>query len=174
MSISCLINGYNERCRCLKDEREALDKKIQTHLRQIERLENRRMKLMETRPNWVDEVAKPLGDLLAEQTGKYAYVCGPQGIRSAVTIYLMDDRSKSIIDHESLSITIIPDFEGDNMVFRYETGEKENDFAPGSIGYINGMNNVTAELSDNMEKILKLLVHNDPFGRYCVKKENDF
>lgn len=45
------------------------------------------------------------------------------------------------------------------MIFNYETGEVSDRYEPGTVGYVNGLNNITARLPDSVEEILGLLRH---------------
>lgn len=109
--------------------------------------------------NWVSDVLWPLADELARRTGKHPQLSGPAGLGSKLTIALVDDPDKRSYEQDSLKITVEPVFEDDHMVFNYETGAVSDRYEPGTVGYVNGLNNITARLPDSVEEILGLLRH---------------
>lgn len=107
--------------------------------------------------NWVSDVLWPLADELARRTGKYPQLSGPVGLGAKLTIALVDDPDKRSYEQESLEITVEPAFEDESIFFNYETGCVSDRYEPGTVGYVNGLNNITARLPDSVEEILGLL-----------------
>ena len=109
--------------------------------------------------NWMSDVLWPLADELARRTGKHPQLSGPAGLGSKLTIALVDNPDKRSYEQESLEITVEPAFEDERIFFNYETGEVSDRYEPGTVGYVNGFNNITARLPDSVEEILGLLRH---------------
>ena len=118
----------------------------------------------------MSDVLWPLADELARRTGKHPQLSGPAGLGSKLTIALVDNPDKRSYEQESLEITVEPAFEDDHMVFNYETGEVSDRYEPGTVGYVNGLNNITARLPDSVEEILGLLRHHPALN--LKNKEN--
>lgn len=165
-----IIERFNELRRQENAARAALDQKIRERKAQLERLEKRRKKVPQT--SWVEGIVEPLARTLANRTGLSSEIYGPFGLNCTTSIYLRKDMSKSIVEQPTRSITLIPRY-GENLhywdddfIIYYQTGEKTNRYAPGTIGELNGMNNVAAPLPDTIEEIEKLLIYSD-----AIKKE---
>ena len=106
--------------------------------------------------NWVSDVIWPLADELARRAGKKAQVFGPCGIGAKVVISLVDDLEKRSYEQDSLELTLEPEHQDGRWEIRYETGERTDLYEPGTVGFINGLNNVTAPLPDSVGEILAL------------------
>lgn len=108
--------------------------------------------------NWISDVIWPLADELAKRTGKKASVLGPVGIGSKIKIIL----GKREMGPDEwylkawMELVLEPDFSGDHLVIRYETGEVSGRYARGTLGHESGLNNITAPLPDSVEEILGL------------------
>lgn len=107
--------------------------------------------------SWVDGVVRPLAIALGEAAGLQSKVSGPCGICCQVYITLCEDPTRSLLGQDHKTITLQPDFSEDGLVFRYETGEVTERFAKGTVGAMNGMNNVTEILPSSLDEILKLM-----------------
>lgn len=101
--------------------------------------------------SWVDEIIRPMAESIAKKKGKKAEIMGPRGICFKVTIILhsRNDGDCFMEWSEKEILTVEPQMDGSEPRMYYETGEKKERFAPGSIGAINGLNNVTAVLPDD-------------------------
>lgn len=104
-----------------------------------------------SRASWMDCAITALALDIEEATGKPVTISGPFGIRCEVLICVGEEKS------ERKFIRVTPEFPGKGFKIYYDTGETKDRFAPGTIGYINGMNCVSAPLPDTLEEILKLL-----------------
>lgn len=91
---------------------------------------------------------------LQEKTGMKARVSGPFGLRAECPIYLNEDAGKG----EGYFIVIIPSFKRDTLELYYDTGETKIRFDPGTIGDINGFNNVIQRLPDTLDEIIQCLI----------------
>lgn len=156
----------------IKEEYLKKDEKVKKEKEKIEikmrKLENELNDLSQQKKeiktvHWIDEIVEPLAQELAKELNKEYGIYGPFGLRSAVTIYLMEDKSISITKQATSSITIIPGDLTEGELF-YETGEISGKFGKGTLGYINGMNNELAKLPDSFDEILRLLNHIEKDG----------
>lgn len=152
-----IIEQFNEQERERKKKLATIEEKIAEREKQIERLEKRRERLYG--PGWVEGIVEPLAAALASLTGLSWEIYGPFGLRSATSIYLREDMSRSITQQTTRSIHLEPMYDENNdLVLHYETGETDDCYQKGSIGERNGMNRKTALLPDTLEEIEKLLV----------------
>jgi hypothetical protein len=130
-----------------KEKKEILERKITKLQKELSGLESY---------SWVDELVVPLAKKLSDRFKKEYEIYGPFGLRADTTIYLLDDPSKSITEQPVLRLSLIPKDLSQGELF-YETGEQSNEYQKGSIGYLNGMNNVEKKLPDDFEEIVKLV-----------------
>ncbi|WP_195985337.1 hypothetical protein [Clostridium sp. D33t1_170424_F3] len=152
-----IIERFNEQERENEKQREVIDMKIAARLAQIERLKKRRERLFGV--DWVKGIVEPLAAVLAARAGLSWEIYGPFGLRSATSIYLREDMSRSITEQTTRSIHLVPMHnENGGYIIHYETGETDDSYQKGSLGERNGMNRKTAPLPDTIEEIEKLLV----------------
>jgi hypothetical protein len=170
-SIGALLRAHEEKKRRAEAKRAELKQELDRILDEADSLEKEAAKKRREAKgvyeemgaldygNWMSDVLWPLADELARRTGKHPQLSGPAGLGSKLTIALVDDRDKRSYEQESLEITVEPVFEDDCMVFNYETGAVSDRYKPGTLGHLNGLNNITAPLPDSVEEILVLLRH---------------
>lgn len=142
------------------EDTEKIREKIQEKEKQLERLKKKLKKrendyYEKDYPNWIETIVKPLMHDLEKHTGLYGEIYGPFGICCKTLIYLREDMEKSITEQSTLHITLEPPMD-DGKIY-YETGEIKSRYAKGSIGELNGMNNVMVVLPDTIEEIVALL-----------------
>lgn len=157
--ISDKARRYNKDAAALEEraaKKRELAKKQEDRLRKLPAVD------------WKDEVIAPLADELAKRTGRHPLVLGPCGIGAKVTICLTDDPEAKWTEQDRLELTIEPDFVDGRMVFNYETGELSDRYEPGTVGYVNGLNNITARLPDSVDEIIGLL---KPYPALNLKKK---
>ena len=108
--------------------------------------------------SWVDEIIKPLAESIAKKKGKKVEIIGPCGIGCKVTIILHseNDRDGFMDWSEKETLTVESQMCGSEPRLYYETGAKEERYAPGSLGAMNGLNNVTAALPDDEYEVAAL------------------
>ena len=121
-------------------------------------------------PSWVRNILVPLAKELKDRLGLKAYeIYGPFGTECATSIYLSNygkDGNIEITKAETWSITVRLQW-GHNETYTqttgfeitYRTGETTNRYAPGTVGYYNGLNDIYAPLPNTIDEILKLLEH---------------
>lgn len=135
--------AFNEK----KDELKAIDEKIEKREAALERLKAKRNKMCDNL-SWVKMLVHPLADELKNLVGAEKYeVYGPFGLRAETSIYLRKG-------NRSGGITLTPH---DKFRLYYDTGEKRGYYEDGSIGALNGMDNVEAPLPDDISEIAALL-----------------
>lgn len=144
------MENMNELYAAYAEKRGELKKittKIEKHTAAIARLEKKRDKLWDT-CGWVKMLVYPLADALKDFTGAEKYkVYGPFGLRADCSIYVKKGNMLG-------EITLTFD---SNWRLHYDTGEKDGSYERGSIGDLNGFDNVTAPLPDSVSEIAALL-----------------
>lgn len=182
-SLGQLIVANMEKRKAAEAKRAEL-KKIDLNIMAAEGLEKRAAKKRKTAKglydklgkldygNWVSDVLWPLADELARRTGKKASILGPSGIGAKITVILADEeRDPEWYMKERLELTMEADFDDNGLLLRYETGDVSDRYAPGTVGHVNGLNNITAPLPDSVEEILGLfraypaITNNDEGGK---------
>ena len=109
------------------------------------------------RARWYDTAIMALATDLQQATGLTAKASGPFGLRAECPIYLNEGGGTG----ERKVIYITPNFEsspaGTRLTLYYDTGETTKTYAPGTMGDLNGFNNLSERLPDTLEDILPLL-----------------
>lgn len=160
-----IIENFNKALDMDREKLKEIDLKIEIKKEKIERLkaqidklEKQRVKIICSR-NWIKSVIEPLAKELAKRTGLHWEIYGPFGLNAETSIYLRENMKLNITQQKTQHITLIPDNLKDRTyICRYYTGEKTSKYPKGSIGELNGLNNITAILPDTIEEIEKLLI----------------
>ena len=124
--------------------------------REVEKLQIARDMLK--KPSWYDTV-NALAERLANSYGLQYKIYGPFGLNCEVSIHLVSDVDISMMKQDSYSLFLRPN----GNWLRYFTGETTNQYPSGSVGDLNGDNNIYAPLPVEFEEILKLV-------RFCNKE----
>lgn len=147
-----------------------LNKKHQLE-RKVEYHEKRIAKLREEKGGTWNCILYPLIEEIKKRCGyEYAEIYGPFGIGAETSIYFSHEgkhRSKNdcryykgdnvdITKVDTWSITLYPNDKVESG-YEYWTGKTKNEFAKGTIGELNGFNNINAELPTDINEIIKLL-----------------
>lgn len=138
-------------------ELEALRRKVEEHERLIEkhqatirRIEKKRDKLWGSF-SWVSMLVEPLAAALKEYCGgDEVKVYGPFGLRAYTSIYVCKGNRIG-------GITLTTTDAARGWRLRYDTGEKTGAYESESIGALNGFDNKTAPLPDEISEIAALL-----------------
>lgn len=148
------VEKYKSKQTEIELEKERLEARIERANKQLVRLAEKEDKLH--RPSRYD-VVEALAKRLSEHYELPYEIYGPFGLECKTSIYLRKDMSKSICDQKTISIhlRLFGDHENDWMT--YDTGERINRYARGSIGELNGYNSVYAPLPIDFNEILKLM-----------------
>jgi hypothetical protein len=147
------------------DRVHRIEERIELRKQQVARLEKKRQRAYDDPDiKWVDALVRPLAADLAGIIGAAEYeVIGPQGLGSRVTLIFYDSpvpvdeygRKKWMeVEEPRTFLTILPD---DLPNLCYETGERTVEYLPGTIGEMNGMNNVTAPLPDSIDEVAEII-----------------
>lgn len=144
--IQQAIAGYTRKYKAYREQNEHLQQqkdnsrqKINWHERRIARLSAKQQALF--RPYWPDEVLPPVLEELAHLTPEVKWELNELrifGLRCVCPVYGKTKEGHTV----NLSFT----FE-DNSLY-YDTGEVISRFEPGTLGYINGMNNISAPVEN--------------------------
>jgi len=151
-----LINAAKERV-------QAAEECVREAQAQVDKLEKQYWQLPRT--GWVDGVVAPLAKMLAKRASLSWDIYGPFGLTSQTSIYLMEDKNKSITAQPTHSICLEPSQDGaGGLLICYQTGEYTNEYKPNSLGAINGMNAVKKPLPNTIKEIEALLQYSDSKG----------
>lgn len=108
-------------------------------------------------PSLYEHIIEPLAKKLADHFGLEYELYGPFGMECETSIYLSKDLNVSICDQKTISLTLRPDWEKNWLT--YNTGKKINRYPKGSLGDMNGYNDVYAPLPMEFDEILKLVTN---------------
>ena len=150
------MEKFNEHKTEYRKQRQYFEERIELRRQQIERLEKRMDRLIP--PSWHDAI-KEIGEYICKETGYDYEILGPFGMRASSSLWIVDktkDR-KDLMDYIVWSITVCPQYEGDNMYLTYDTGEKKGNYDPRSIGALNGFDNVDEVLPDTIEEVWEIM-----------------
>lgn len=142
-----LYNNYEIKC-------ENYERKIQECERKIEYYKKQRKKLKWV--SWVDVIVGGFAKEICDRFDLHYDIYGPFGMSCRTSVYFCKKEKFNICEDQVIKITIVPQ----NLVsglLCYETGETTNEYQKGSIGEMNGYNNVIAELPNDINEIIMLL-----------------
>lgn len=144
---------FTEKSVKIKEERAAIDKKIDAsnrkiswHTRRIKSLEDKRYSL--NYPSWTKEYLRPILDELARQTPDITWDFERLlvfGLRSECPVF--GRNSEQVLTGITFTFH-------ENQLY-YDTGETKRDFSSDTLADLNGFNNVSAPV----ECLNTLLVH---------------
>lgn len=103
--------------------------------------------------SWLDSAIAALAVDLEEYLGEHMEVGGPYGLRAEV-----------VISSSSYILTITPSFTDGKLSLYYDTGRANERHPAGSIGAMNGFNNVQAPLPDTFAEIVGVMSRIEPEG----------
>lgn len=129
------IDRYRQQRDELQGRIDAARRKIAWHEKRIIRLSEQQKRI--ERPWWTKEIVAPLMREVARLTPDVAWSAEnlyTHGLRAACSVYGEAQNGGTV----GLTFTF------DGGVLSYDTGEVTRRFAPGTLGEINGMNNVCA------------------------------
>lgn len=117
----------------LQEKIDAANRKIAWHKNRITRFSKQQERIK--KPWWPNEVVAPVMAEVARLTPDVTWDTGQlntHGLRAACSVYGKAENGETV----GLTFTF------DDGVLSYDTGETTRRFAPGTLGEINGMNNV--------------------------------
>ncbi len=100
-----------------------------------------------SRASWLDSAIAALAVDLEEEMGEQFDIGGPCGLRAEVRL-----------SSTNWSLTVTPSFVDGDLVLYYDTGDTVERHGAGTIGDMNGFNNVQARLPDTIEDIAAVMV----------------
>ena len=104
-------------------------------------------------PQWTDVLIALKEDMERVSGMKYRTSEQTFGLSCSSFIELRDEGTG-----EKMTLVVLPGYTDANEVYiMYTTGEMVDNYPAGSIGAINGMNNLTAPLPDTAEEIFELM-----------------
>lgn len=106
--------------------------------------------------SWFETAIVAIAADLEQYTGDPVEISGPFGLRCEISFKVGEHRSKYI--------TV--DFNGDDLLLSYDSGERTNAFTDGTIGAVNGFNNISKPLPDTIEKIIDVLLPDAGYSTY--------
>lgn len=146
------------------------DKKMTSLKNRIEALEYKKQEMDKKYKYWGKTLIKPLAKELQTYFPEYKHIelLGPFGLRCSLSVWLYKETKNKLMSkfgreegHNKffkkdniISITFIPRGHKDGA-FEYETGETTKECRTGTIGDMNGFNNVTKQV----ESIEELVNH---------------
>lgn len=145
-----LQEEYEQKYAEYEDQISQCHKRIDKINAKIDRLAKKRDTLK--KPSWYDAV-EALAERLANHYGLQYKIYGPFGLNCEISIHIVSDVNMSIMKQDTYSLLLRPY----KNWLRYFTGETTDTYAPGTMGYNNGENNIYAPLPVEFEEILKLV-----------------
>lgn len=166
MTLTEIYADYREYEGKYRAKEGKLERLIATHQRSLRKLEH-------SHKGWIDCVLIPLANLISEKLGGIYYdIYGPFGLSCETSVYFFPGcplaeakkkaRSLDICKDETFGLTVTPKCRNgvcDDLYLAYDTGRRTSEYRKGSIGYLNGFNNIYEELPDSIEEIIGLLRH---------------
>ena len=138
---------------------EKLEKKIEWHKKRYEKIN----------VSSVDTILIPLANEICKRKGfKHFDIYGPFGLSCETSVYFANKAHEKteevytdidICDIDTWSLTLTPSDSPSG--YSYWTGKETNTYPKGSIGELNGMNQIYAPLPADIDQIIELL-HFEP------------
>jgi len=156
---TAFINGHE----AYKTQRRILEEKIEQGKAQLARLKARHDALYLKNPSWLEALLRPLLAIIKQQMA--GWVCDDEklcllGLGCCVPVFFfregMAQDADNLSAENSVYIVFLPG-DLDKGELLYETGERTNRYTTGSIGEINGFNNITKPLESIEEAVQFLL-----------------
>lgn len=126
-----------------------------------------KLKRLQRQGGWYQQCVVPLAKQLSQALAMPHRIYGPYGLGATTTIYFFPrKKAGNITKDENYSITLHPATRNhynwqlhfdETFYFTYDTGEKKEEYAPGTLGAMNGFNNVEAELPDDLNAIMEIV-----------------
>ena len=149
--VNSFIDERNKKISKLTEEANALQKRID---KIDDMIHYHRESINEYRfPKWTDVLFAIKEDMERVSGMKYKTSEQTFGLNNRSFIELIDN-----VTGEKMMLVVLPGHTDSNEVYiKYETGEASERYAVGSLGAINGMNNLTAPLPDTAEEIFEIM-----------------
>ncbi len=156
MEYAEILQKYKTKKNAHEAKEKLLDEKIEKAEERLAKLKTQLQKHNRKYINWVDGIVIPLAKELSKKFNMDYEIFGPFGLCCETSIYLKEDKNKSITKQKTLSITLEPGNLSEYKLL-YRTGERTNKYPSGSIGDLNGFDCITESLPDTIDEIAKLM-----------------
>lgn len=149
-----IYTEFEEYNKSYDSKKEKLERLICRHEQSLKKLEH-------SQKGWVDRVLIPLANRISSELGGLQYeIYGPFGLSCETSVYFFLT-GHDITKDETYNLTVYPGGSFRNgFHLMYDTGRCADIFAPGTIGYVNGLNKIKEPIPDRLEEIMSLLRHN--------------
>jgi len=156
MNVKDISNKYSELYSEHKTKQDKLRNSIHRKEAQLERLNNRELKLIF--PSWVDNLLQPIATELGKHLPDYrAEILGPFGICCETSIHFYKKgltkeelwRDEHRRDGSIKSITFIPGDLSEGQISIRDEKTDTHRFSPGTIGALNGMNHPSINIPED-------------------------
>ena len=168
-TIDEIYNAYIEAEAIYRKTNEKICEKELSILRLEKQIRNLNKKI--SKIYWVDNIAKPLAEVLTPLLECEDYkIYGPFGLRAEITIFFRKSETPKKDSDYSLSLTVRFDYNDDSnykgrycsasvksVGLYYNTGKKAFNYPEGSIGALNGMDYIEEPLPVEIDKIIKII-----------------
>ena len=162
MTYQDILNEQKKNIEFKKNEEKKileLERKIEYHKKRINKIEGKCYS--------VEGILIPLVKEIQKRCGyEYFEIYGPFGMTCETSVYFSHEGTKQrkvwgddnidICKVDTWGLTLTPCGTCESG-YKYWTGEQTNEYAKGTIGYYNGMNNVYKELPADIDEVIKLL-----------------
>ena len=155
-TLSSIVKKYNKQLNDYETKKASIEEQIAKLEKELEETEHSYV-------NWIDGILIPLAKELMKRKGlKYFEIYGPFGLSCETSVYMANERNGAayggrsgeskipICEVDTWSLTVRPDM-------KYRTDETLDKYPRGSIGELNGWNDVYQELPDDIDEIVNLL-----------------
>ena len=158
-----LRREYGEKRQAIEAKQRAKEAKVEELEAKIERARKAVAKYDEEilhldRPTYYSAIIEPLAKKLSEHFGMPYKIYGPFGLEAETSIYLCKNTEGRISEQPTISLTLRPSEKSETKLL-YDTGERTDQYARGSIGWLNNMNAICLPLPMEFEEILKLVTN---------------
>ena len=155
-----LRQEYGEKRKTIEAKQEAKIRKVEELEAKLERAKKAVAKYDEQilqldRPTCYSAIIEPLAKKLSEHFGMPYEIYGPFGLEAETSIYLRKNMDARISEQPTINITLRPSRHSETGLL-YDTGERTDQYRPGSIGWLNNMNAICLPLPMEFEELLKL------------------
>lgn len=146
-TINELLNEHTSKKIAYRKEEERLNKRIENAQKRLKKHHN-------AYPYWTIELVKPICEAIAQKE----HLCLDEderyltfGLRGECPVFFKDYLGKRVG-----GITFTYDFDDDNGArLFYDTGKRMGIHERGSIGYLNGFDNIVEPLPNTLEEIIE-------------------
>ncbi len=167
MTVNDIYSAYLEKDK----KRREIAEKICEKERSIDRLtaQINRLEKKQHEDNWINSLLHPLAATLTPLLNCERYkIYGPFGLRASTTICFLKQGTDDTT--YVLSLTMRTEYNDDarykerycpastkGICLYYDTFKRTNEYPQGSIGELNGYNNIEEPLPDDFQEIVKIL-----------------